>query len=210
MNRLTEIFTALLIPLFLTGWFENARSQEKLIPLEESKIWIEGRSNVNSFICQAGSFDGEALYRTRDFSMERGPLSVQLTIPVQRLDCGRSRMNRDLYEALKSDEFEFIHFEYRDATITSGGGTLETPYLLEVRGQLWVAGVERSVRFEAEGTLMDTGVVRIRGEKKIRMTDYEVDPPVGLLGLVRAQDELTVHFDIQADGMNTIQLVNDN
>jgi len=47
-----------------------------------------------------------------------------------------------------------------------------------------------------DGNFLDDGRIRVTGKKEIKMTDYDVEPPTGLFGLVRAEDELTVHFDL--------------
>lgn len=37
-----------------------------------------------------------------------------------------------------------------------------------------------------------------QGTLPIQMTDFNVEPPTAMLGLIRARDKITVHFDITA------------
>lgn len=210
MNRLFERLAVLFIPLLLaiSGTFNGPK--EHITPLDESRIWIEGRSNVDSFTCVAGEFLGEAWYDPNSGEETGSPLSLEIQIPVETLNCGRNRMNRDLYEALQGDKHESIRFEYLQADLLEKTVRLDTPLRLQVQGLLTVAGTKREITFEAEGQLLGNGIVMVKGSKQIRMTDYNVTPPTALLGLVKAQDELTVHFDILAEGGRSIQTINEN
>lgn len=211
MNRLYTKLTVLFIPLLFGILGDINHPKEQITPLEESRIWIEGRSNVDSFTCVAGEFQGEAWHNTHPEENETdSSFSLEVRVPVETLNCGRKRMNRDLYEALKGDRHDSIQFEYLQADLLTDEVRIDTPLRLQVRGLLTVAGTQREISFEAEGRLCEAGVVRVKGSKQIRMTDYNVEPPTALLGLVKAQDELTVHFDILAEGGRSIQSNNGN
>jgi|GEM_PF-3436629 len=219
---------------------EAAGAQTTITPEPESRFWIEGTSNVNSFSCIAEAFQGGMVIEPElpEEMPEKieGDVILELKIPVLGFECGKRRMNRDINRALKSDSHPFIHFEYhnvrvadrrqqeiadgREQEITDGreqeitdGREQEitdsreqeesfegrgSNWLLEVEGVLTVAGTSRTITFNAEGAVLDEKRVRVRGHKEILMTDYNIEPPTALLGVVRAQDELTVYFDIQA------------
>ncbi|MEX2585151.1 MAG: YceI family protein [Balneolaceae bacterium] len=211
MNRLNTKLTVLFIPLLFSILGDINHPKEHITPLEESRIWIEGRSNVDSFTCVAGEFLGEAWYKPRlEESETDSPLSLNIEIPVETLNCGRNRMNRDLYEALQGDKHSSIRFEYLQTDLLTEEIRMDTPLRLRVRGLLTVAGTQREISFEAEGRLCGAGVVRVKGSNQILMTDYNIIPPNALIGFIKAQDELTVHFDILAEGGRSIQTINEN
>lgn len=208
MNRLNARLVVLFIPLLLSipGYINGPK--EHITPLDESRIWIEGRSNVDSFTCVAGEFLGDAWYNLASEEETGSSLFLEVQVPVETLNCGRSRMNRDMYEALQGDKHESIRFEYLQAYLLEEKVRLDSPLRLQVRGLLTVAGTKREISFEAEGRIYGNGEVGVKGSKQIRMTDYNITPPTALLGLVKAQDELTVHFDILAEGGRSIQTIN--
>ena len=203
---------------------EAAGAQTTITPEPESRFWIEGTSNVNSFSCIAEAFQGGMVIEPElpEEMPEKieGDVILELKIPVLGFECGKRRMNRDINRALKSDSHPFIHFEYhnvrvadrreqeiadrREQEVTNSRKQEESfegrgsNWLLEVEGVLTVAGTSRTITFNAEGAVLDEKRVRVRGHKEILMTDYNIEPPTALLGVVRAQDELTVYFDIQA------------
>ena len=71
-------------------------------------------------------------------------------------------------------------------------------------GTITLAGEQRPVTVTAQGQRMDDGLVRIQGRHALRMTDFDIEPPTGLLGLVRAHDDIVVRFDlvVSASGAN--------
>ncbi|MEX0594153.1 MAG: YceI family protein, partial [Balneolaceae bacterium] len=172
-----------------------------LIPLvSESRIWIEGSSNVNTFTCVAGTFDGEAsaVSTKQSTLLTSNHWEVHVEVPVQEMDCGQRRMNRDLQESLKAEKHPNIRFDYHRTLHVEPDIEWDHKIRLQVEGNLEVAGVTRSIQFHATGTRTKEGSLKIEGEKPILMSDFSIDPPTGLLGLIRAHDQLTVHFRIVA------------
>ena len=173
-------------------------SQNRFTPDEEvSRLWIQGSSNVNTFDCIAHEYDGEAM--VKDSSNYNSPeedqeVSVEVVIDVEGFDCGKRKMNNDMKDALKADRYPNIRFVYKKAE--SGANLSENNYI--IYGELTVAGVTKEISFIAEGDVSENGEMRVRGNKKIFMTDYGIEPPTGLFGLIKADDELTVHFDLTA------------
>ncbi len=173
-------------------------SQNRFTPDEEvSRLWIQGSSNVNTFDCIAHEYNGEAM--VKDSSNYNSPeedqeVSVEVVIDVEGFDCGKRKMNNDMKDALKADQYPNIRFVYKKAE--SSPDLPNNNYI--IHGELTVAGVTREISFIAEGDVSENGEMRVSGNKKIFMTDYGIEPPTGLFGLIKADDELTVHFDLTA------------
>lgn len=174
--------------------------QQMVINNERSNLWIEGKSNANNFSCDANQYDVNSQRLAPEFSSNtpnKDRLQIDINIRVKGFDCGKNRMNRDLYEALKADQYDSIHFEY-ESTERVEFEEAEDVYRITVNGLLTVAGVSNHIQFTLNGFLIDNGTVRAKGETEIAMTDYNVAPPTAMLGLVRVNNALTVHFDLTA------------
>ena len=200
--KLLQLLKILMLKLILLGIGGGVlHSQVQYVPHEDSRLWIEGRSNVNQFECVAREYNGDAVIR-RDISgglenlEDDDQLSIRVEIHVEGFECGRSRMNRDLRNALKSSRFPTITFVFGNAVQLDSEQELNGATRFKVSGVLTVAGNSQDVSFELDGNFLDDGRIRVTGKKEIKMTDYDVEPPTGLFGLVRAEDELTVHFDL--------------
>jgi len=183
--------------------------QLSYFPSEESKLWIEGRSNVNEFECEANKYSGEAtIYDEQEedsafVQSVQERLSLQVDIRVDGFECGKNKMNRDLRDALKSDNFPEITFLFDSAELIEMPKHPNDPFLVDVKGSLTVAGETRDIHFETRAYYLDIDKVRAIGNTTIRMSDFNVEPPTALLGLIQADDELTVKFDLIATERNS-------
>lgn len=167
----------------------------------ESKVWIEGSSTVHDFDCKSDTIGGSAKIPQKIAARDTvsgitGP-EIEIEFPVRSFDCGRSRMNRDFYEALNAEEYEAITFDFTGAKkLEADSNNSESYDNYEVAGKLTVSGVTREVLVQVKGQPKDDGTIRIFGAKKISMKDFDIEPPTALMGMVRVHEELVVHFDL--------------
>ena len=107
-------------------------------------------------------------------------------------------MNADFYEALKSDQHSEIQFELTSVGVQDDVPTNEWNQI-RVEGLLTIAGTTRTVDLIASWRREGANRFRVTGSKALTMTSFGVRPPVALLGLVRARDDIEVHFDLIAE-----------
>ncbi len=179
-----------------------ARAQMRYVLAGGAKFWITGSSNVSGFTCEAGDVSGAGgIPAARAASLEglsrRQGLEAGLSVGARSFDCGNPKMNADLRKALKASAFPKISFVVDRVAVASGAERAGwTP--LAVAGRLSIAGAEQSVTIHGEGRALADGGFRLRGSLPLRMTDFDIAPPVAMMGLVRARDEITAHFDVTA------------
>lgn len=192
--------------LFFLGAAVNGTliAQIEYVPQDSSRLWIAGSSNVNQFECESREHRGEAIiFQTTTLTgdtvtVDEDATSIMLEIDVEGIECGRSRMNRDLRNALKADDYPNIRFVFDEIVTQSDNPDDQNTVDLEVNGSLTIAGITRQINVQLTGYTLYENRVRAIGSKEIRMTDFGVEPPTAMLGLVKADNELTVHFDLIA------------
>lgn len=156
-----------------------------------SRFWIDGSATTGRYTCAAARVSGAV-------ELDRHRVGGAATIPVDSFDCGVARMNRDFREALRSEAYPSIRFELEEARVIDSPSTSGTWTRVLAVGTLTIAGSSQRVATRAEGLELADGRVRVRGSHPLAMTDFGIDPPSGLLGLVRAHDRIVVRFDITA------------
>lgn len=217
MMRLLRGVTGLVVGLaLLIPGVCNAQLQ--YIPSDDSRVWIEGTSTVNDFTCSTKQIEGHARLTIQPgaatpqsqsaldtISAQRSSPSpapdtpaVQARVPVRALDCGKRRQNEDLYEAMKARTHPAIHYEIIKAKVVVQPDSSRDHYVVEAIGNLTIAGETRTVRLTLEGRQLDDGRIHARGSLPMQMTNFDVEPPTAMLGLIRVRDQVTVHFDITA------------
>lgn len=187
-----------------------------------SRVLLEGSTNVHDWSCRSTELElsarlnvppAEALAAVealedrmeRDGALNDPPVApdleatFELTIPVHDLDCGNRRMERDLVAVLDADRHPAIRYRFHGVTdVASVPGEHGGPprLVLVVEGEITLAGARRTVVFAVESRRMERDRFALRGRIPMTMTEFGIDPPVALLGIIRARDRLVVEVDL--------------
>ena len=148
---------------------------------------VSGTSTVRGWTC---SVSGTAQVASGSSApapgFADGVQSATLTVPVADFECPDETMTEHLMDAMKPAEFGEITFQL-DSYEASGSGA-------DASGALTIQGVTKPVSFPISLTPSGTGVT-IAGEVGLDMTEYGVEPPVVLLGLLRVGPEIRIQFE---------------
>jgi polyisoprenoid-binding protein YceI len=161
-----------------------------------SQVWIEGSSNVADWRCKASAFDARVEFQpaaNRDEGIAATLRAIDVSVAVRDLKCGNRKMEHDLYAALRANDpakQAFILGRFDVIADSTTGTDLAT------RGPLVVAGIERTVNVPVTTMREPDGAIRARGAVTMLMTDFGIKPPVGLFGLIRSRNQITVRFDL--------------
>jgi polyisoprenoid-binding protein YceI len=102
------------------------------------------------------------------------------------------KMDKETYKTFKSDEYPYITYSFNNAEVKMNDSQVVN---IETIGMLSMASVSKSVPISAIGKKLPNGDLQLTVSKKIKMTDFGMDPPVMLLGTMKVGDEITVNFD---------------
>lgn len=164
----------------------------------ESRLWVDGTSTVRDYTCKATTLQGSIAAAVPAPALEIGSLdgairSVDVTVPVQALECGNGTMNGHLRNALKATEHPAVHFRLSQYDVTPSGESVGTVKLV---GTLSIAGEEKPVTLDASVSCEGNGQVRVKGSKEILMSEYGVKPPTLMMGTLKVKDRVVVNFDV--------------
>ena len=205
VNMFEKIYIKqIIIPLLsfiCLGAALNAQTNDtRYVTQAGSRLWIEGTSTVDSFTCTTGQVNGyaEIINSTNmnDNSIRKD--KVEVTVPVFTLDCGKSIMNDDMYNAMKASKYPMIKYELVKAHIASKIDTAAGWFTIETLGYLTIAGVKNEVNIQINVQKLPDGRFRLTGKKSLSMLDFGITPPSHFFGLIRAHDQLVVNFDLIA------------
>jgi hypothetical protein len=161
----------------------------------ESRLFIDGDSNLRQWSCDSAEVRLDAAVET---GSPRRPPSVQsmiIDVAVGSLRCGDEHMDDKLRESLKAEQFPVIRYRLGEAVALRGAPAGQ--YLLLVRGTLAVAGVTRNVQLEVRASATPEGELRASGSLPLLMSDFGLEPPSALFGIVQSKNEIVVRFDFR-------------
>ena len=162
----------------------------------DSKLWIEGTSNLHGWSCAADKFDAAieldaAAVGDLTTATPKVLKRVEVKVPVKSLKCGHGGMDDNMYKALKADASPEI--SYIMATFDAVPGEADG-FALKTTGTLTIAGKENKLAMDVVATRMPDGTVRATGVVPIKMTDFGIKPPTAIFGTLRTGDEVKVNF----------------
>jgi hypothetical protein len=197
-------YVALLIATALTAMaVQPAYSQFRYVTVSPSKIWIEGGATIGGYECANFAIRGigklasaAALKRDTIAADTVSSGSAQAAVEVDGFKCNDSRMNGALRDAMQSDKNPEILYTLVSSNIGSTPDTAGGWYTAATKGELTIAGTKRIIAMTINVRQEAGGVFHVTGSKEVLMSDFKITPPSAFFGLIKAKDELTVHFDL--------------
>lgn len=196
----------LLTPLIILTNISQSGAQSYLldnVTIERGgKVWIEGEAGMISYQCNAENLSGVGRINNSTNSLnminqEDGEIEISISLPVEALSCGKRAMDKDMYEALKSDDYPNISYKLLSAELADENSDTTTEWMnIHTRGIMEIAGVQDTTSFMVQGKLLNDNRFQVRGSKHIHMDTYNIERPTAMLGLIKASKDLSVHFDV--------------
>ncbi|MBK8563737.1 MAG: YceI family protein [Saprospiraceae bacterium] len=153
---------------------------------------IHGTSTLHDWDSQIGKISGKGTLQLKD-KLPTALKDMEIKIEVKGIKSKEGKkMDDKTFETFKSDKHPYILFSFGNAPIKIGDGNAVT---IEATGDLSMAGTTKSVTLTATGKLLPNGDLQLSASKKIKMTDYNMEPPVMMLGTIKVGNEVTVSFD---------------
>ncbi|SMO80788.1 YceI family protein [Gracilimonas mengyeensis] len=153
----------------------------------DSKVIINGTSNVHDWESEAEEFSGTASIEIAEDSLV-DISSLEFNVVVDGIKSGKGGMDSKTYDALNEKKHPNITFTLSDITQISSN-------TLTATGQLTISGVTKDVEMEVEYELQPDGTILFNGIQPIKMTDYNVDPPKAMFGAIKAGEDVEVTFN---------------
>ena len=194
------ILVILLSPLLLAWNVEDVLRPNQFTIESSSQLYLLGSTNVNTFRC-----DCQEKFTTYGMRMEEEQggqkasfSNTQLRIPSSRFDCGNRLMNRDMFETLKGNEHPHIQIELLDAVQQSGKKLEESAGWVSMQAttSISIAGIRKTAKMDVLAKKIGNGRYQFKGNKDLRLSDYSLDPPSPMMGLVRVNDVITIYLDL--------------
>lgn len=189
MIHFKGILVLLLLLVFSVG---QSQAKYNATPSSENSILIEGTSNIHDWEILAKNFTSQI-----DLSVSEGKLekvnSIDLSIPVKGFDSGKSKMDKNTYEALNEDEYKQVSF-----TSSIPVQLVETStgvYKAMVQGELTISGTTKPVEIPLELHKTKAGFT-LKAAQDLDMKNYGIEPPTALFGTITTGDTVNIIFNL--------------
>ena len=158
--------------------------------LEGSKLGINGTSNVSNFECNyKNRISSDTLSHTITFSDSLIVAGDAIQLSSNAFDCGKKPINRNLRKTLKAKDYPLLELELISIEIAD-----EVPFQASL--VVMIAGVQRTEVVTITELSTEEFGIRFKGEGDILLTDFNLNPPRALFGLIKVNDRVDIHFDL--------------
>ncbi|MGM0458130.1 MAG: YceI family protein [Bacteroidota bacterium] len=166
---------------------------------EESTLTIKGSSTLHDWDVEASEYSviwqiPENWFATAGNWRDEDIEQLEVSVSVNSLDGGRNKMNRDLREALNAEKYEEIRFSWRTFAFREIRDSTATA---DISGVVEISGNSRDVDFHSEITLSEERRIAAEGVGELDMEEFGIEPPRALLGMIRTDPEVELHFKLQ-------------
>jgi polyisoprenoid-binding protein YceI len=145
-------------------------------------VGFDGVSTLHNFTGQSKKVAGEFQLHLNDLGDHP---SGKLLLPPDTLDTGNEKRDADMRDSLGSDVIscELLSFDKKNARV-----------------RFTIHGTSNEVTTPLELTF-DKGLLHVKGEAKLKMSDFGVKVKSAAFGMVTMDDEVTIWWDLYAEAL---------
>ena len=201
---ITCLFLAALVLTF-SSFSSIAHSGNRFQSIEyniqpKSLLEVNGNTNINSFSCTSHErFQNNNLdYIFQDQNSSFYFQNTKFDLNIKELDCGKKKINKDLFKALKVEEYpnitivlnEALNLECSDMSICGEWTDFE------VSTNITITCETRRIIIPILVKRLEEHIYRITGGTALKLCDFAVKAPTALMGLIKVKDEIDFNFDL--------------
>lgn len=173
-----------LVSLFLQP---DLIAQNFSVDNQTSTLKILGTSSLHDWEITAEKQKGNIqIADSEDLVLE----DLKMSFDVEALKSGKSGMDKNTQKALNYSKYKTIDFNLKEVKSIS---KTATGYNLVVVGELSIAGTKKAIELVLS-LVKNDGMVKVTGEKQLKMTTFNIEPPRALLGTIKTGDDITIKF----------------
>lgn len=163
----------------------------------ESSLSVKGSSNVTSFTClNTKQLRGqEVILCGNDGNGYVEFFEARMNIPVTDLDCGGKGINSDFREMMQIERFPFITIDIHTLEKQSPGRAAVGRYIAMTT--ITMKGKTRPVRIPLTIQRRGLNSYHVEGGVHLQLSDFNIEPPRPMMGLVRVDDEVEIRFNLK-------------
>lgn len=168
----------------------------RFIVQPNSKLTIDGKTNVNAFTCAITHYTGKDTLVLKEGGPLSKPVFLQgsVSLLATHFDCGMAVMTKDFGTTINAKQHPYIVINFK---------TFERlpNYKLQrdkFKGTMTISigGTARVFDVDCSIEAKPSGLIHLSGEREFLFSDFNLVPPQKMMGLIRIEKELIVRFTL--------------
>lgn len=159
----------------------------------KSRLEISGTTNINDFHCLSVNYMGQDIMEESCLpSDNKSSLSGEIIMKSVGFDCHNSMLTKDFAKTIKANEYPEIGIRF----ISLEPGQSNTD-LLFGDVEIALAGKLRMYRVSCVIKNENDQRKHLEGSCTFRFSDFDLEPPSKLFGVIRVKDTVSVDFHLK-------------
>ncbi|WP_167516883.1 YceI family protein [Hydrotalea flava] len=175
---------------------------EKWLVLRGSSLVVNGSTNINKFSCRIPEYiNNDTLYFYRNsLKNESCILKGNLILQVTDFDCHNAMMSSDLCKTLQAKKYPALIIQFLSINtipdVKSGKGWIKGDVSIEM------AGVKKVFEVNYQYAFITPTLLYMIGTRPVNFSDFNLEPPRKLGGMIRTNEKLDVAFTLKMELMH--------
>jgi hypothetical protein len=179
------VLSVVILSLHLTSFGQSGFKLNET----QSKLVIKGTSSVHNWEINVSEFNCDASLLNNENQVVKIS-DVNFVCLVKNVKSDNKTMNNKTFEALKGDKFPQIKFISSESLTASTVGAASN-----VKGKITIAGKTNDAILQIQVVAENQNQINVKGETRLKMSDYGIDPPVAMMGVLKTGNEVVITYD---------------
>ncbi|MEY4204670.1 MAG: hypothetical protein RL013_2374 [Bacteroidota bacterium] len=190
------VFFCLALLSFISDGNLSARKRVRIE--DQSRLYLQGTSNVNAFTCDCEDRFEAQLIETESGNGYSRFRNAGLALRVKSLNCKNRKIDTDLQKALMADQYPNIQVTLLDTWQSSrcADGSCYDWFDVQANVIITIAQVNSKEFIRARARKLGPNKFQLKGEKWLKMSAFGITPPEAMFGMIKVNDDISFHFDL--------------
>ncbi|MBN1158617.1 MAG: YceI family protein [Bacteroidales bacterium] len=158
-----------------------------------SKFAIHGTSSLHDWTMEAENFACNLVFDLDDMEVQN-IADVHFSVAVKDIRSESNLMDNKAHDALQANRSPFITFRQAELqSLNSSNGQISG----QISGFLTIAGKTNQVVVRFTGHVLDENRISVFGTLSLNMSDYNIEPPTAMLGVLKTYDSVTLEYSFE-------------
>jgi len=176
-----------------------SQSQIEFEISSRSKLSLSGESTVTGFSCELkNNFNNTKQVMSAMILGEVLKLDgAEIEIGIMNFDCANARMERDLQDAMKAEQFPSMMLRIMEIDYMGGIDEILENKCTTGLAEITLGNISQCVDLNFNDIVLSDNTLSISGTKELNMRAFEISPPQVLLGLIKVDELIVINFDLK-------------
>lgn len=192
---MNKLLLYLLILLASSSFQGDKTSLKKWVITKGCSLKVEGTTNVNRFSCIINNYSKPDTIIALKGSQSSVQLNGNIQLDIHDFNCHNPVMTADLRKTLKAKQYPRLVIKFLSLNLypdaASRHKTTKGFVMIELAGE--------SKRFDVDYKIVsaESNYINLIGSRSIHFSDFNIEPPTRLGGMIRTNNELDVVFNLK-------------